>query len=497
MIHNRHFLRRGLVALAGAALLGAAPNRVCAQAVGLFEGHQDVGIVLTPGTAVYDAATKTYTLTGSGENMWAAADAFHFVWKKVTGDVRLSASIASISEGGDAHRKAALMIRQSLDGDSAYADIAVHGDGLTSLQARDQKGAATHEVQSNRTKPERVAIEKRGNYFYASVAGPTGDFERSGGSMRVPMEGSYYIGIGVCAHNKDAMVKISFTNVALEPVPAAKAKDLTEFSTLETVTVQSTDRRTVLVSTERIEAPNWSKDGSTLVFNRAGKLERVAAAGGTPEPVNTGSASRIASAHGLSPDGAWIAFTDDSKRTYVVPAAGGEPRLVAEYGVWRAWSPDGKTLLVAGPRNSSLLSLPVAGGKPTPLAISAAGASDYPEYSPDGKYIYFTSDRTGGSQIWRMLADGTEQEQLTSDEMQNWYPHVAPDGRRLVMLSREGTAKGVPHNEDVMLRIVNLADKKVTVLAKLIGGQGTIDAPSWSPDGRRLSFVSYQLLPKK
>src|SRR5580765_8702309 len=90
----------------GTLLLAFAPHSAHAQAIGLFEGHQDVGTVLTAGTADYDPATKTYTLTGSGENMWAAADAFHFVWKKVTGDIRLSASITSISEGGDAHRKA-------------------------------------------------------------------------------------------------------------------------------------------------------------------------------------------------------------------------------------------------------------------------------------------------------------------------------------------------------------------------------------------------------
>ena len=428
----------------GALLLAASPQFAPAQTLGIFEGHQDVGAVLTPGTAVYDPATKTYTLTGSGDNMWAAADAFHFVWKKVSGDVRVSASIMSISDGGDPHRKAALMIRQSLDGDSAYADIAVHGEGLTSLQARDQKGAATHEVQSNRSKPERVAIEKRGNYFYASVAGPTGAYERSGGSMRVPMDGSFYVGIGVCAHNKDAVVKISFADVAIEPLPAAKPSELTEYSTLETVTVQSTDRRTVLVSMQRIEAPNWSRDGATLVFNRGGKLERIPAAGGTPEPVNTATALRVTSAHGLSPDGEWIAFTDDSSksrpRIYIAPAAGGEARLVAEYGSWRGWSPDGKTILVGLQRaRSDIASMPVAGGKPTVLTTSAQGNSDYPEFSPDGKYIYFSSDRTGSSQIWRMLADGTEPEQITKDEMQNWFPHVSPDGTRLVALSREGT----------------------------------------------------------
>src|SRR5687767_1101284 len=107
--------------------------------VGVFEGHNDVGTVLHPGSAEFDAASKSYTVSGSGENMWAAKDAFHFVWKKMSGDVMLTADVRIVSQGGDPHPKAVLMIRQSLDEDAAYVDAAVHGDGLTSLQYRDEK----------------------------------------------------------------------------------------------------------------------------------------------------------------------------------------------------------------------------------------------------------------------------------------------------------------------------------------------------------------------
>ena len=112
------------------------------------------------GAATYDDAAKTYTVTGGGENMWFAKDAFHFAWMRATGDVSLTADIAFTGAGKDPHRKACLMIRQSLDADSAYVDAALHGDGLTSLQFRQEKGAATHEVQANICRADTVAHRK-------------------------------------------------------------------------------------------------------------------------------------------------------------------------------------------------------------------------------------------------------------------------------------------------------------------------------------------------
>jgi TolB protein len=125
---------------------------------------------------------------------------------------------------------------------------------------------------------------------------------------------------------------------------------------------------------------------------------------------------------------------------------------------------------------------------------TAKGLDDGPEYSPDGQYIYFNSERTGIMQIWRMRPDGSQQEQLTSDDFNNWFPHISPDGKWLVLLSYEKNVTGHPENKDVTLRLMSLSDRKMTVLARLFGGQGTINVPSWSPDSKQLAFVSYQLM---
>src|SRR5258708_40278466 len=140
-------------------------------AAGIFEGHGDVGTVLHPGAVEFDAAKGSYTIAGSGENMWLASDAFQFAWKKMSGDVTLTADISFLGKGVNEHRKAVLMMRQSLDADSAYADVAVHGSGLTSLQYREEKGSATHEIQANISAPKRVRIEKRGADFSMWLAG--------------------------------------------------------------------------------------------------------------------------------------------------------------------------------------------------------------------------------------------------------------------------------------------------------------------------------------
>jgi hypothetical protein len=484
---------------------------LCAQtappALGLFQSHADIGTVLHPGSAQYDAVDNSYSLTGSGENMWFTYDEFQFAWKQVTGDIALTADIAFPEKGGNAHRKAVLMIRQSLDADAPYADVALHGDGLTSLQFREAKGSTTHEIQSNLSAPHRLRLEKRGDFIYIFAAGEAREPLRpSGASIKLPLQGSFYVGIGVCSHEKDAVEKAVFSNVALS-APAASSTPPVLYSTLETVAIASTDRRVVYSAPSHFEAPNWSHDGTYFLFNQEGHILRLPVAGGMPTSIDTGAATHCNNDHGISPDSTLLAISDESQpdrqsSVYVVPIGGGTPRRVTRNSpsYWHGWSPDGKTLAFVGRRNDDfdIYTIPVTGGDETRLT-TAKGLDDGPEYSPDGNYIYFNSERTGHMQIWRMHADGSAQEQVTFDDFNNWFPHISPDSRWMVFLSYGNDVNGHPPNKDVQLRLMNVSggkpEGKITVLATLFGGQGTINVPSWSPDSLKVAFVSYQLQP--
>ncbi|MDF1574089.1 MAG: hypothetical protein P1P86_02725 [Bacteroidales bacterium] len=470
--------------------------------LGIFEGNGDIGNVGYEGSVVFDPVDSSYMVSGSGTNMWFEKDELHYVWKKVTGNVSLAADIEWAGEGVDPHRKACLIIRQNLDTSSVYADVAVHGDGLTSIQYRGAPGDITREVRANISYPRRVRIEKTGDYIAMSVASGDGALEFSGGSFKLRFSEPFYIGLGVCAHNNDQLETAVFSKVRLESVTEKPDSLKTLESTLETISIESFDRRVVYHTDSHIEAPNWTPDGQTLIFNSKGLLYRIPVEGGTPEQIPAGFAQRINNDHGISPDGTELVISDGTETgrslIYTLPVEGGDPKRVTALGpsYWHGWSPDGETLTYCAERNGNydVYTIPVTGGREKRLT-TADGLDDGPEYSPDGKYIYFNSVRTGTMQIWRMKPDGSEQEQITSDKYNDWFAHPSPDGKWIVYVTfgTDVPAGSHPPNKDVMLRIMNLETREVRVMAELFGGQGTINVPSWSPDSKQVAFVSYRL----
>ena len=477
--------------------------------LGIFDGQSDIGSVRPAGTLSYDPTRNSYTLTAAGENIWSTADAFHFVWKKMSGDVSLTADITfpENSVSASPHRKAVLMFRQNLDADSMYADAAQHGAGLTALQYRRTQADTTQDIELNIDPPKHVRLEKHGDVItmFLSLGGEP--LHQVGASVKLPFEGPFYVGIGLCSHNAKVVEKAVFSNVHLEPLQAAQA-DLTLYSSLKTIGIDNSARVATVVYSKaaNIQAPNWSRDGSYLVFTEGGRIWKISVKSGAPEALDIGPASHCNGSHGFSPDGKWLAIscaTPDKpeSRVYVVPAQGGAPRLVTENpnSYWHTWSPDGKTIIFTRPNQGgggNIFAIPADGGPERALTTGSV-ISDDPDYSPDGQSIYFNSNRGGSMQIWRMRPDGSNPEQITSDDYANWTPHISPDGKSMLILSYDKGETGHPANKDVALRIMSLADRKSRVLVNITGGSGTDNVPNWAPDSQHFAFVSYQMLPSE
>jgi TolB protein len=281
--------------------------------------------------------------------------------------------------------------------------------------------------------------------------------------------------------------------------------------------------RTLYTADTVFEAPNWSPDGKDLIVNSGGRLFRLAvdAADSKPEPIAIDPSLRLNNDHAPSPDGKQIAFSASSpnsrgSQVYVCNADGSNVRrMVSEVpSYFHGWSPDGKYLAYVhqhpapngGPANYDIFRIPAAGGESEQLD-SNTGYDDGPDYSPDGKWIYFNSDRAGGWDVWRIPANGAgpgdqKAERVTSDELEDWFPHPSPDRKWLLFLSfAKGTAT---HNDKLpgtQLRMMPMPgahlskQPKIQVVTTFFGGQGTINVNSWSPDSKRFAYVIYEPLP--
>jgi len=469
-----------------------------------FPETKNIGDPKNSGKLTYDKINQVYEISGSGTNIWAEKDEFFFAARKVSGDFILTAKIEILTKTGDPHRKIGLMIRQSVDTNSPYADILHHADGLLSLQYRTKQGGTTEELKFKEVGAQYIQLEKKGSKILARIAQTEKELTAAN-EIELPFEAPFFVGLAACSHNPENTVTGLFSNVRFD-VPAAEGVDgykSPSASRLEILDTETGLRKIIYSTTTHIEAPNWSRDGKFLIYNSGGKLYKFDLAKGKPEVIESGIAINNNNDHGISFDGKMLAVSNaveengkSNSNVFTLPIEGGKPFRVTPIGpsYWHGWSPDGTTLVYCAERNGDydVYQCPAKGGAEKQLT-KTPGLDDGPEYSPDGKFIYFNSTRTGTMQIWRMKPDGSDQEQVTFDAHNNWFAHPSPDGKSLIYISysTEVPATSHPHNQRVMLRIQSVNGKEAKVMAHIYGGQGTGNVPAWSPDSKKVAFVSY------
>ncbi|RYY26194.1 MAG: DUF5050 domain-containing protein [Chitinophagaceae bacterium] len=476
-----------------------------------LEKQVDIGKPKLAGAVQFDSATQTYTLKGAGYNVWFNRDEFSFVPTKIYGDFLLTTNLKFSDTTGHSHKKAGWMIRESLDESAAHVSALIHKDGLTSMQARPLRGSFMRDPQDEIRAPKKradiIQLERSGKQFIMRIANAGEPLQVVAVKEYAEMPDTVYAGLFVASHDAEKLEEAQFWNVRIDkPVPDNYSTGKSGFigCRLEILDVFTGQRKVIHESKGRFEAPNWMPDGKRLLFNANGYLYTIPVEGGDTVRLNTGKADRNNNDHGISFNGKMLAIS--SHRTglpgggssvYVLPLTGGEPTLLTEQtpSYWHGWSPDGNNVLYVGMRdgkNYNIYKKAVKGGEETALSANKDHHVDGPEYSPDGKYIYYNGSSSGTMQIWRMKPDGSGKEQITFDENNNWFPHISPDGKWIAFITFPPTINPSDHPsyKRVRLMLMPASGGVPRVIAHLYGGQGTINVPSWSPDSKRLAFVS-------
>jgi len=484
------------------------------QRIGIFDSNKDIGNPKNKGAATYDAASQTYTLKGSGYNIWFERDEFNYLYNSIGGDFIITANVEFIGNGTEPHRKIGLMVRESEDESAASINATLHGDGLTVLQWRELRGAYMRDPEDQIFTPKNkyniLQLERSGNTITMRAAHQGEPMQTIGSHTMTSFRDSVLVGLFISSHNADVVEQAQAWNVRIDRPVADNYNPGREGwlgCRLETMNVFDGKRKVIYEKNGRFEAPNWMPDGKNLLINMDGSLYTIPVEGGELTRVNTGSANRLNNDHVISFNGKLLGISSSREgkpgggsTVYVLPLGGGEPKLITEEtpSYLHGWAPNNREVVYVATREGNPtydIYRKSIDGKSNEVMLTNTGNGDHVdgcEYSPDGKYIYYNGSESGTMQLWRMRPDGSAKEQLTFDEYNNWFPHISPDGKWMIYISfpPEIPVNSHPSYKRVTLKLMPIAGGAPKAIAYLYGGQGTINVPSWSPDSRHIAFVS-------
>ena len=475
-------------------------SSVMAQNLGIFTNQADIGMVKTKGSSVYNSDNQSYMISGSGENVWGQKDEFQYTYRKIKGDFILRTNVAFVGESSQEHRKTGWMVRHSLEVNSPCAAAVVHGNGLTSLQYRGKPDQDMITEDLPITGADVLQLERRGNKLIMSAAKMGERFFEEQATVELGDE--VYVGLFVCAHDSAGFEKAAFHNVRIVVPPKPDFVPYRDYigSHIEVMDVETGHRQIVYSAPNSLQAPNWMLDPNIFTYQEDGLLYDFDLRTGKPVLIETGDAKQNNNDHVYSFDGKTMGisnFSGENRRSviYTLPRHGGTPKQITPNGpsYLHGFSPDGKFLVYTAVRNNAwnIFKIPAKGGQEIQIT-NEPGLDDGPEYTPDGKWLYFNSDRTGTTQIWRMKPDGSHPEQVTFDEMNDWFPHISPDGKWIVFISfpRSVPSGEHPFYKHVYIRLMPITGGEPKIIAYVYGGQGTMNVPNWSPDSKKIAFIS-------
>jgi len=437
-----------------------------------------------------------------------------FTWHPINGDFILRARVELAGAALDPPGCLGWIVQPVVDSGGAFVEARVHCDGPTALRFRRPDDNKVGQVVVPLNGYDVLQLERRGNTFIFSAANHGEPFT-SVTQAEIDLGVDVTVRLFCNPESPQDKIREVFRDVRVIRPATINFRPYQDYigSCLEILDIYTGILETVHRSSEPFEAPNWMPDDRTIIYNLSGSgpnkglLRTFDLETGSVTPLETAFAIHNNNDHVLSFDGRQLAIShhspDDGGRSviYTLPATGGRPKRITPNApsFLHGWSPDsawlvftgGRKETAAGPEKYDIYKIPAAGGAEIRLT-SAPGLNDGPEFSPDGRYIYFNSTRSGLMQLWRMNPDGSDQVQITNDEFNNWFPHISPDGKWIVFLSfgQDVRPDDHPYYKQVYLRLMPSTGGLPKVIAYVYGGQGTINVPSWSPDSRRIAFVS-------